>query len=208
MIDTLYSVGHSQHDLSYFFELLALKDIDYVLDVRSTPYAQYASDYNRENIKFSLECKGIHYAFMGNYFGARSHDSALYGSDGILDFSRVVNSKNFRIGYDCVIRGMNKGHKIAFMCTEKDPLECHRAIMVTNAFYRAGYKIEHIMADKNVQTQEDIDRRLLETYYPDRGQMSLFEDVTLSEEEYLVDSYRLQNKKIGYHISMLYNHVV
>ena len=84
------------------------------------------------------------------------------------------------------------------MCTEKDPIECHRAILVSYAFYKAGYSIEHIMPDNTIQTQQDINKRLLNIYYPDRNQISLFESENMSEKQYLVQAYKKQNEKIGY----------
>ena len=86
------------------------------------------------------------------------------------------------------------------MCTEKDPIECHRAILVTNAFYKAGYLIEHIMPDNTIQTQKDLNDRLLDMYYADRNQLSLFASENLSDEQCLIEAYRKQNEKIGYHI--------
>ena len=81
----------------------------------------------------------------------------------------------------------------------KDPIECHRAILVTNAFYKAGYSIEHIMPDNTIQTQQDINERLLDMYYPNRNQLSLFVSENLSAEQYLLEAYKKQNEKIGYH---------
>ena len=156
MANTLLSIGHSQHPVDFFIDLLKSHGVNYILDVRSTPYLQFAADYNRESIRLVLQGNGIEYAFMGNYFGARPTDSSLYSPNGYLDFEKVANSPKFKKGFDNVEKGVKQGYRIAFMCTEKDPIECHRAILVTNAFYKAGYSIEHIMQDNTIQTQEDI----------------------------------------------------
>lgn len=198
MKKTLFSIGHSQHKIDYFLSMLKKHRIDYILDVRSVPYSQYAMDYNKENIKNILEKNGIGYAFMGNFFGARPKNSSLYFPNGYLNFERVENSVEFKMGFDNVVKGVKNGYRIAFMCTEKDPIECHRAILVSYAFYKAGYSIKHIMSDNTIQTQQDINKRLLDMYYPDRNQLSLFESDNLSEEQYLVQAYKKQNEKIGY----------
>ena len=196
----LLSIGHSQHIVDFFISLLKEHSVNYILDVRSTPYSQFASEYNRENIKTILERSRIAYTFMGNYFGARPSDDSLYSSNEYLDFEKVANCLNFRKAFASVIKGVEQGYRIAFMCTEKDPIECHRAILVTNAFYKAGFSIEHIMPDSTIQTQEDINERLLDMYYPNRNQLSLFATENLSSEQYLINAYKKQNKKIGYHI--------
>lgn len=51
MIGKLYTIGHSQHDVEYFIEMLMKHNINYVLDVRSTPYSKYAEQYNKDNIE-------------------------------------------------------------------------------------------------------------------------------------------------------------
>ena len=199
MEKTLLSIGHSQHQVDYFINLLKSHDVNYILDVRSTPYSQFAASYNRESIRPVLQSNGIEYAFMGNYFGARPTDSSLYSTKDIWIFEKVANSSRFKKGFDNVEKGVKQGFRIAFMCTEKDPIECHRAILVTNAFYKAGYSIEHIMPDNTIQTQQDINERLLDMYYPNRNQLSLFVSENLSAEQYLLEAYKKQNEKIGYY---------
>lgn len=199
MENILLSIGHSQHQVNYFINLLKSHGVNYILDVRSTPYSQFAAIYNRENIRPTLQSNGIEYAFMGDYFGARPTDPSLYSAKGYLDFEKVVNSSKFKKGFDNVIKGIKQGYRIAFMCTEKDPIECHRAILVTNTFYKEGYSIEHIMPDNTIQTQQDINERLLDMYYPNRNQFSLFASENLSTEQYLLEAYKKQNEKIGYH---------
>ena len=203
MYNILLSIGHSQHNVDYFLELLRSHNVNYILDVRSTPYSQFAASYNRENIKDTLKRNGVDYAYMGDYFGARPRDYSLYSQNGYLDFEKVANSEKFKIGFDNVEKGVKQGNRIAFMCTEKDPIECHRAILVTNEFYKAGYLIEHIMPDNTVQTQKTLNERLLDMYYPNRNQISLFSSENLSEEQYIKEAYKKQNIKIGYYIEEL-----
>lgn len=198
MEKVILSVGHSQHKTEYFIKMLKDHQVNYVLDVRSVPYSRFASDYNRENIKRLLLSRGIQYSFMGDFFGARPADKGLYSAEGYLDFEKVKRSSRFLEGFENVLKGMKQGNRIAFMCTEKDPINCHRAILVTRAFADAGIRVEHIMADNTVQTQEDLDRRLLDKYFPDRGQLSLFEFENRSEKEYLKLAYEKRNKEIGY----------
>lgn len=203
MEKTLFSIGHSQHEISYFVNMLKTHDINYVLDVRSVPYSKYAINYNREHIKKILNEHDIEYAFMGDFFGARPKNLSLYQPNGYLNFERVENSQAFKIGFQNVKKGIDQGYRIAFMCTEKDPIDCHRAILVSYAFYKSGYSINHIMSDNTIQTQEDINKRLLDMHFPDRNQLSFFETDHVSDEQYLKEAYRKQNQKIGYKLNKM-----
>ena len=118
MEKTLLSIGHSQHQVDYFINLLKSHDVNYILDVRSTPYSQFAASYNRESIRPALQSNGIEYAFMGNYFGARPTDSSLYSSNGYLDFEKVANSSRFKKGFDNVVKVLNKDLE-SLLCVQK-----------------------------------------------------------------------------------------
>ncbi len=198
----LFTIGHSQYTLEYFINLLKMHSVDYLLDVRSTPYSKYAEQFNREHLKSFLEKNGFKYSYMGKYFGARQTELSLYNQDGYLDFEKVAKSEKFNIGLDNVILGLNRENKIALMCTEKDPIDCHRAIMVARAFDLKGIEVNHILSDGSVQTQRELDKRLLDKYFSDREQLSIFNyNNVMSDEEYIIQAYRKRNEEIGYRIS-------
>lgn len=197
----LYTIGHSQHAIEYFVKLLKMYNIDYVLDVRSVPYSKYAEQFNREILQKKLLCNGIKYSFMGSYFGARPEGADLYCDEGYLDFERVRKSSQFLKGFNNVVLGLNKGNNITFMCTEKDPFDCHRAIMIARAFDLSGIETNHILADGKVQSQSMLNERLLNKYYPDRNQMTFFDYIDNEKDiDYLSMAYQLRNKEIGYHL--------
>ena len=198
----LFTIGHSQYTSNYFVDLLKSYDINYVLDVRSTPYSKYAEQFNRENLNKFLEKQGIQYSFMGKYFGARPVEVELYNERGYLDFEKVSQTERFHVGMKNVILGLERGNKIALMCTEKDPFDCHRAIMVARAFDKHGVDVKHILSDGSIQTQRDLDNRLLDKYFADRYQLSLFNyQNILSDDEYIARAYCKRNQEIGYRIN-------
>lgn len=201
-MEGLFTIGHSQHTPEYFLHLLKCHGVNYVLDVRSTPYSKYAEQFNKENVLSFLIKDGIKYSYMGKHFGARPMELSLYSSDGCLDFEKVTQSERFRVGMENVILGLEHGNRIALMCTEKSPFDCHRAIMVARAFDMNGIEVNHILPDGKIQTQKELDERLLDTYFSDRGQLSMFDDQNItSEEEYILRAYRKRNKEIGYRIN-------
>lgn len=200
-MEGLFTIGHSRHNMAYFLHLLELYQINYLLDVRSTPYSKYAPQFNKENISSELQNHNIGYSFMGNYFGARPNDIRLYSNAGYLDFEKVRESYRFNKGLENVMLGMSKGNRIALMCAEKDPIDCHRAILVARGFELYGIDVKHILENGHVQTQKKLNDRLLQIYYPDRGQLSLFDfNNPKNEFEYLQEAYKLRNKEIGYQI--------
>lgn len=197
-MNAIYTIGHSQHDLEHFLKMLRTNEIDYVLDVRSTPYSKFAQNYDRENIQNFLVRNNINYKYMGKYFGARQENMDLYTQDGYLDFEKVAVSGHFQSAVENVMKGMET-NRIALMCLEKKPIDCHRAILVAKAFYSKGCTVNHILEDCSIQTHPELNEELLDMYFPDRNQISLFDIRT--DEERLVEAYKLRNKAIGYSIA-------
>ncbi len=151
----LYTIGHSTYPQFHFLELLRKYDIQYVLDVRSTPFSKYASQYNSDCLREYLGPNGIQYAAMGKYFGARWKDRSMYHANGYVDFEAVRNSDIFIKGKMNVLKGL-ENFNIALMCTEKAPIDCHRAIMVARGFELDGVDVKHILHDFSCITQNEI----------------------------------------------------
>lgn len=197
----LYTIGHTNHTQEFFLELLNAYHIDYLVDVRSIPFSKYTAQFNKEDISKFLEKNNIHYVHMGSYFGARQEDPSLYTND-LFDFEKVRDSKHFNIGLNNIIKGLNSGHNIALMCLEKEPIDCHRAILVARGFELNGIEVNHILPDKSLKSQNALNLELLNWYDNirgiDRHQISLFETTEISEDELLKQAYRERNKKIGY----------
>lgn len=199
MIDTLYSIGYSGFQIKDFIDVLKSKGIVLVVDVRSAPYSQYFSDYNKETLEQRLKKVDIYYRNYAKEFGARQEAKEYYSRAGYLDFELFAKSTPFLSGIDKLKISMEKGYTFALMCAEKDPITCHRAILVSRAFYSAGYKVVHLLPNNTIMAQEDIENRLLKKYFPNRDQLSLL-DKNLSAQEYICEAYKKQNATIGYSI--------
>lgn len=190
----LYTIGHSTHTIGRFRELLAAHHITHVLDVRAVPFSQHAPQFNGDVMPETLG--GITYFPMGSYFGARPDAAYLYSLEGIVDFERVRCSARFRKGVKSVLRGLAQHNNIALMCAEKDPLCCHRAILVARAFELQNVDVQHILEDGRLLSQSQLNARLLNQYYP---QSDSFMD---SSAALLESAYRKQNARIGYRREM------
>lgn len=199
----LFTVGHSTNEKEHFLKILKQNNVEYILDVRSTPYSRHAPQYNREELNAYLKANGIQYAHMGRHFGARQSDPALYNEAGYLDFERVRVSENFIKGKENVKLGLKK-FNIALMCTEKHPIDCHRAIMVARGFELDDIPVQHILNDGSLLSQGELNQMLLDRYFPNRNQMTIFQCIgevqAMDDSDNLKEAYRKRNSEIGYHI--------
>src|ERR1700733_1238757 len=126
----IYTIGHSTHKLEYFLELLKLHSVSFLLDVRSFAASNYNPQYNKEPLSNFLKNNRVRYLHLAAEFGARHKDPDLLDEEGKVDFEKVRNSWNFKIGMERLWSEFNKGFTISLMCSESDPFECHRFSMI------------------------------------------------------------------------------
>ena len=196
-MDRLYTIGYSGFSIIDFISILKNYKIQVLVDVRSIPHSQYFEDYNEENLSYELRNAGIVYRNYKDNLGARPNNKKYYPK-GFLDFELFSKSQEFLEGFEKVKGIIKKGYVVAIMCAEKDPLICHRTNLIAKAFYEANFEIIHIMPEGKTCSQQDIEKRLLDKFFPDRKQLNLFEQLT--EEDYIKQAYRKQNEKIGFNI--------
>jgi uncharacterized protein (DUF488 family) len=190
MQDTVFTIGHSTHTLERFIALLKLHDITALGDVRSKPYSRTNPQFNREELKKQLRKVDIIYVFLGKELGARSEDPSCY-EHGRVQYDRLALTELFRRGLDRVQEGL-KRHRLALMCAEKEPLECHRTVLVARHLSALGIRIQHILADGRLESQAHLLERLMR-------QLALPEsDMFRSHEDVLSDAYRIQESRIAY----------
>lgn len=197
----LFTIGHSNYEVNYFINIVKKYKINCIVDVRSIPYSKYSPQYNKENIKKLLKINKINYIYMGKEFGAMRTAKTLYTKEGYVDFEKVKYDKDFKLGINRVKVGVEKGYNIAFMCSEKNPTDCHRCILIGRTFKELGYNIINIIDENKYKLQNDIEKELIETYYPDRNQISLIPEMNLSNEELINNVYKFKNREIGYRLS-------
>jgi len=186
----VFTVGHSTHSAEVFVALLHQHGIEALADVRSSPFSRFNPQFNRENLERSLKENGIRYVFLGKELGARSDDRSCY-DHGQVQYARLAQTDLFRSGLDRVLQGAAR-YRVALMCAEKEPLECHRTILVAKALAERGKPVQHIHADGHLETHEAAMERLLEmTGVPK-------EDLFRTREELLADALQKQEAKIAY----------
>jgi uncharacterized protein (DUF488 family) len=198
-MNKLFTIGHSNHSLEHFLCLLSRHEINTIIDIRSVPYSRYVPHFNKERIKEHLKSNHIHYLYMAEEFGMIQREE-LFHLEGYVDFEKVRESEHFKTGVERVKRGIEKGYKIALMCSEKDPLECHRSIMIAPVFKKQGYEVLHILEDNRLESQEKFEKRLIDLYFPENNQQNFFNTLEgeKNKEELLTDAMSLRNRDIGY----------
>ena len=196
----IYTIGHSNYDSDYFMELLLKFKINTVVDVRSVPFSKYVPHFNKDNIKTLLNKHGIHHVYMGEELGIIRDNNSLLSKDGYVDFEKVSETKLFKNGIERIRHGFSKGYSIIIMCTEKDPIDCHRSILIGRELHKEKYDIAHILTDGSMETHTEFEGRLLSMYFPIKMQQDLFSIIEPSEskEEILDKAYKLRNRDIGY----------
>src|SRR6266702_670007 len=123
---TLFTIGHSNHDLERFIKLLWHHDVGCILDVRSVPYSQRCPQFNKDVLEALLPKRQIRYTFLGEELGARRCEAECY-VEGKARYELIAKTSRFRSGIEQVEQAA-ESDRLALMCAEADPITCHRAI--------------------------------------------------------------------------------
>lgn len=187
----IYTIGHSNHPIERFVALLQQHGIDAVADVRSTPYSRFNPQFSKEKLQSALTDAGIKYVFLGEELGARSKDPMCYDESGRVSYGRLASTELFRRGLDRLLTGV-KERRIAIMCAEREPLDCHRTILVARELEKAGVPITHILKDGTLESHRHAMERLA-------SKLKLTEsDLFRSIDELIEDAYEKQGSRIAY----------
>jgi uncharacterized protein (DUF488 family) len=186
----LFTIGHSNHELSELVRLLRMHQITAVADVRSSPFSARLQQFNKPVLKAALEQAGIAYVFLGNELGARRSEQDCY-VNGQARYDLIEKTPAFHEGISRVLKGIEK-YRMTLLCAEKDPITCHRTILVCRELRRRGVEIDHILADGKLESHSELERRLRTQLGLD--QPSLFE----TSEQQLEEAYNRQALKIAY----------
>jgi uncharacterized protein (DUF488 family) len=155
MTHELFTIGHSNHPLQRFIELLARHGIQLVCDVRSTPYSRFNPHFNREPLERALGERGIIYLYLGDSLGGKPREPG-YPADEKTRFALIAKGDRFRDGLAQLL-AESKARRTAVMCAEKDPGRCHRGLLICPNL-PAEMTVRHILADGSLRDRVDQDR--------------------------------------------------
>ncbi|MFC4310881.1 DUF488 family protein [Steroidobacter flavus] len=184
----IYTVGHSNHPIGHFLKLLQGQGVNLLADVRSTPYSRFNPQFRRDALTTALAGLGISYLFLGEELGARSKDPSCY-DDGRVSYRKLAATALFRQGIDRLLAAAET-HTVAIMCAEKDPLDCHRTILVARELVKRGESVAHILATGEVEPHEQVMEHLRERLK--------IEPVDLFGGDVNEQAYELRGQQIAY----------
>jgi len=154
-----HTIGHSNHPIGDFLGRLAGAGIEAVADVRSVPYSRRFPQFSKEPLAAALGERNIAYVFLGRELGARRDEPEAYLGDR-ADYERVAALPAFADGLARLLDGARR-YRIALMCAEREPLDCHRTVLVARRLVERGAAVRHILADGGIEPHAETERRLL-----------------------------------------------
>ena len=152
---TILTIGHSNHSWEVFLGLLLHHGIEMVADVRSAPASRWAPHFNKMRIEGSLADINISYLFLGDALGGRPKDRRFYDGEGRVLFDRIAETQAFKEGIERLLTEC-RHCRLAIMCGERDPMDCHRRLLVGKALEGRGAQVIHIMADGTTKPEEEL----------------------------------------------------
>lgn len=188
---TVLTIGHSNHPRGRFIELLRQHSVSALADVRSSPSSRQNPQFNKDPLNQVLKESGIAYVFLGKELGGRPRDLSCY-DHGRVQYARVAKMPLFREGLRRVIDGSTR-YRIALLCAEKEPLVCHRTLLIARELERNGIEVGHIHANGTLEPHRDAMVRLLRM-------LGLLEqrDMFKTEDELIAHACTIQEERVAY----------
>lgn len=186
----ILSVGHSSQSYSTFAALLKTEGITAIADVRSSPFSRHYPQFNRTQLKTLLAEDQISYVFLGKELGGRPNHPHLY-THGIADYEKMARMPSFESGVMRLERGAER-FRIAMMCSERHPLDCHRCLLVGRTLKERGHVIRHIVQESAPIDQDQIERWLLDQAGKTHDDMFIPYQVRLNE------AYRERSNRVAF----------
>jgi len=152
---TIHTIGHSNHPIDRFIDLLRRHGVRTLVDVRSRPYSRWAPQFQKRALSRSLELEAVAYVFLGDELGGRPVGEGLYDRRGRLDVERRAQARDFQAGVDRLVE-IAQASPVAILCAEENPARCHRRLLVTPALRLRGWTVAHIRGDGRVEDDQDL----------------------------------------------------
>ena len=187
----ILTIGHSRHSWERFTALLAGAGVEAIADVRSAPRSRFSPQFNKDAMREALAARGVGYIFLGKELGGRPQSQELY-TDGVADYEKMAASPEFRLGLDRLMESAARSN-VAAMCSEADPLECHRCLLVGRALAAQDADVRHILASGEIVTHEEVEKKLLSL-----ENLAEADLLASSREERLAAAYRARSRKFAF----------
>lgn len=184
------TIGHSTHSYERFLTLLRKAGATAVADVRSSPYSRHFPHFNREALQSELRADKIAYVFLGDELGGRPKNKS-YFLNGVADYEKMSCDHMFREGIRRVASGMDK-YRIALMCSEHNPMDCHRCLLVGRELKSHSVQVRHIMSNGSLITQNQVESDLL------RQSGAADADMFAAPAERIAKAYQFRAQRVAF----------
>ena len=172
----VFTVGHSNHPLEKFLDLLRKFEIEVIADTRSVPKSKFSKQFDIDPLREALIQSGLRYVYLGHELGGRPQGDEFYDSTGHVLYDKLSESPLFLSGIARLQTGLAK-FRVALLCAEEDPTGCHRRLLVGQVLLQKGVDLQHIRADGSLQAETD----LIAAQVANSNQLYLFEQQELNE---------------------------
>ncbi|MFW5821464.1 MAG: DUF488 family protein, partial [Bacteroidota bacterium] len=149
--------GHGNKPFAFFLNELRSFNIKFLVDVRSKPYSKWNPQFNKHSLEKELEKHDIKYVFLGDSLGGMPEDRSCYDQDGKVIYERIKEKDSFKKGLERLVTANEKDILIAIMCSEANPLHCHRSKLIgAQLLSKENISINHIVGENKIKSQEMV----------------------------------------------------
>ncbi len=156
----ILTVGHSNMALREFVELVAGQGIDVLVDTRSNPYSRWVPHFSRESLRDAARGAPVEYRYMGDSLGGKPSDRKFYGPDGSVDYAAIAQESFYVAGLERLLE-LARQRVVCLLCTEEDPIQCHRRLLVGKSLTEQGVTLRHLRKRGVFEDEESVQRRYL-----------------------------------------------
>ncbi len=178
----IFTIGHSNRTWEELVDALKKYQLGFVVDVRTTPGSRRNPHFSQGMLSHGLPEIDIQYLFLGSELGARRTEPHLLSDIGLVSYRKVRKTPEYQTAIARIEKGAADGHRLALLCSEGEPIDCHRFPMIAYQLAQDGFDVQHICRDDSLITQADLEAELLRQYAKEIPETGLFTpEVTESE---------------------------
>ena len=193
----IFMIGHSNHPLKLFKTMVQRESISIIYDIRMIPFSRYVPQYNQTTLPAQLDEWGVEYRYRNDIGPRFEGDEPLYDKSG-FNYKKALNRERIISGLSEITAECSESStvNIAIMATKREPLECHRFLILSRQLIKMGHTVSHILPDETVSTQF-LEEKLIATLQRrvKRGTVTLPEECDITDFAYFTQSEKIA--KIG-----------
>jgi uncharacterized protein (DUF488 family) len=186
----LFTIGHSNISSERFIAMLGDAEVNAVVDVRTVPNSRWCPWFSAKALAESLPPAGITYTMMGDTLGGRPREGRLF-RDGVVDYEAMAVRPEFITSLDRLTEQTARS-RIGLMCSEREPLDCHRCLLVARNLAERRLAVGHILHDGTIEPHGATEARLLAL---DADADALF---AANDRDRLAAAYRHRAHAVGF----------